>query len=95
MDINVEGLEGERILNALSYGHSVVLTANPKDLLGDSAIKRGVDSLIDLNPNLEIVAVSRYTNVLGVPEALVVFKERKKSLWEKILSRFSKKWNPF
>ena len=87
MVIDVECLKEILISNVSVGRYSVKIMANSKDLMGDYAIQRAMDKLIDSNPGLELVAFTRYTNLFGVPEALVVFREKKKSFWEKIFSK--------
>lgn len=87
MVIDVECLK-EILISKVSVGrYSVKIMANSKDLMGDYAIQQAMDKLIDSNPGLELVAFTRYTNLFEVPEALVVFREKKKSFWDRIFSK--------
>ena len=70
-----------------TWGCSVRVTANKTDLCCDFSIQMVIENLIELNPHLEHYNTTRYVNAFGVPEALVYFRERKKTFWQRLFSR--------
>lgn len=75
------------LVDLSTWGCSVRVTAHEKDLCCDSSIQMAIEDLIELNPHLEHYCTARYVNAFGRAEALVYFRERKKSFWQRLFSR--------
>ena len=73
-------------VDLFTWGCSVRVNAHKTDLCCDSTIQMAIEDLIELNPHLEHYCTARYVNAFGRAEALVYFRERKKTFWQRLFS---------